>query len=419
MNLLSISEILRPVNDRPQSDRAGGLRRFAWLSGAALLLGSAQLHAASSTWSAATGGNYFDVTKWASGAAAYDYTATATFNRAEGGAIFTDGSPALANILFESTAGAYTFNSSGHFFEIESGGSISAVGTGSASQWINAPVATRGHITFSNNKESPEHTLNFGGAVYSRQHGGKTLTLAGSNTGANTISGNISDGIGIVGAFAITKNGSGTWVLGGANTNTGVTTINDGLLLVTGTHTGGGAYTINGGALGGAGGRISANGITLGAGGGLDVSGSGALAAGTLTLAMGAQSFNISLAGEESLRFALETPGTSDHVHLTSGTLNIGEGVLNLSAFQFNFGPAAEGVYTLFTTSSENGIVGTLASTGLIASLGDYNVELRMGSTGDGFATLNLEVIAVPEPSTGVFIGVALLAGGAILLRRK
>jgi fibronectin-binding autotransporter adhesin len=61
----------------------------------------------------------------------------------------------------------------------------------------------------------------------------RILTLGGSNTGANTISGVIQNNQ-VAGAptapVAVTKNGIGTWVLAGANTYTGNTTVNDGTL---------------------------------------------------------------------------------------------------------------------------------------------------------------------------------------------
>jgi autotransporter-associated beta strand protein len=57
----------------------------------------------------------------------------------------------------------------------------------------------------------------------------RTLTLSGSNAGANTIASQISnsDKGGLVG---ITKTGAGTWILTGNNTYTGVTTVQQGTL---------------------------------------------------------------------------------------------------------------------------------------------------------------------------------------------
>ena len=57
----------------------------------------------------------------------------------------------------------------------------------------------------------------------------KTLTLTGTNTGNNTIAAVIGD---LTLATSITKTGIGTWVLSGANTNTGATNISGGGTLV-------------------------------------------------------------------------------------------------------------------------------------------------------------------------------------------
>jgi len=61
--------------------------------------------------------------------------------------------------------------------------------------------------------------------------GNKTLTLQGANTGANTISGIISDPD-VSTKISLVKSEAGRWVLGGANTYSGGTTINAGTLSV-------------------------------------------------------------------------------------------------------------------------------------------------------------------------------------------
>ena len=58
----------------------------------------------------------------------------------------------------------------------------------------------------------------------------KTLTLTGTNTDANTIAAIIGDNTGVT---SLTKSGTGTWVLSGANTFTGATTISSGTLRLT------------------------------------------------------------------------------------------------------------------------------------------------------------------------------------------
>jgi autotransporter-associated beta strand protein len=58
----------------------------------------------------------------------------------------------------------------------------------------------------------------------------KTLTLTGTNTDANTIAAIIGDNTGVT---SLSKSGVGTWVLSGANTFTGATTISGGTLRLT------------------------------------------------------------------------------------------------------------------------------------------------------------------------------------------
>jgi autotransporter-associated beta strand protein len=67
------------------------------------------------------------------------------------------------------------------------------------------------------------------GSVTATVAGAKTLTLRGSNTGANTIAGAIVNGSGTT---SLVKAQAGTWVLAGANTYTGGTTISGGTLKI-------------------------------------------------------------------------------------------------------------------------------------------------------------------------------------------
>ncbi len=111
----------------------------------------------------------------------------------------------------------------------QNGGTLDASGTGNAA------------LTFSNT-----------GAVAFSGTGTRTLTLTGTSTGANTLAAVI--GNDASGATSLVKNGSGFWMLSGANTYTGTTTVSAGTLAVNrvtagATPLGTGAVTLNGATL--------------------------------------------------------------------------------------------------------------------------------------------------------------------------
>jgi autotransporter-associated beta strand protein len=70
----------------------------------------------------------------------------------------------------------------------------------------------------------------------------RTLTLTGSNTGNNTIGGAVSNSA--QGTLGVSKTGSGTWVLSGANTFSGPVTISNGTLKLGGTGSAGAAANV-------------------------------------------------------------------------------------------------------------------------------------------------------------------------------
>lgn len=77
----------------------------------------------------------------------------------------------------------------------------------------------------------------------------RTLTLSGSNTDLNTISGVIQNTNGAAGTLAVTKTGTGTWVLAGANTYSGATTLTTGTLHLNNAGSGGTSSAIGTSAL--------------------------------------------------------------------------------------------------------------------------------------------------------------------------
>ena len=210
------------------------------------------------------------------------------------------------------------------------------------------------------------------------------------------------------GTAALVKEGDGTMNLTNANSYSGGTTVNAGTLRannLTGSASGSGAITVGpGGTLAGAG--------TFGAGGDITATVNGHLApgnsAGTLTFNLGASgSLDISGINPGSLEFELGS--TSDKILLSSGSLNIGTGVLEFDDFLFSALTGFEnGDYLLFDSSTP--IVGTLGAnvTGII---GDITITGTL-QFADGGNDLILHVVPEPTSATLLLGGLALLFGG-------
>ncbi|MCE9615270.1 MAG: autotransporter-associated beta strand repeat-containing protein [Lentisphaerae bacterium] len=208
----------------------------------------------------------------------------------------------------------------------------------------------------------------------------KVLTLQGTNTDANTIGGAIPDNSGSF-VTHLTKDGAGTWVLGGTNTYTGITSINDGTLkLATGSAlSDAGTLTINGGILDLGGNSESVNAVTL-----VD----GLITNGTLTAGTGfnAQAGTVSatLAGSG---VTLTKTGTGALALTGSNTFS---GIMTISNGKVV-------VTHLSDTTPGSGPIklGSGSTSGELEYVGDTDVilatrEVQLGGTsGDGILTVN------------------------------
>ena len=234
------------------------------------------VQATSATWSSSpTNSNWVAGgldSNWSSGTGTFPgatsgltNTDTATFTGASTQLSITINSTTLnvKSITFSgSSEPAYTIGStSGNSLFLTNAGTISIASTttgASITNAVNAPLvlepassSTPGSYTFSNASSTASHPLVIGGTVT----GGTTsqgiaLTLTGANTGANTVSGVISDG-GASGGLAIAKTSSGTWTFSGSNSYTGGTTITAGAVTfgAAGVLADAGAITLSGGTL--------------------------------------------------------------------------------------------------------------------------------------------------------------------------
>jgi fibronectin-binding autotransporter adhesin len=136
-------------------------------------------------------------------------------------------------ITINNTAAAGTFRinslpDSTNPIQISNG--IFEFGSGTAAPYVfNARqvqlIGTTSGATINNNASST-NTVAFYKDLAIVGTGAKTFILGGSNTGANTFAGNITNGVGSV--ISLEKSGTGKWILSGTNTYTGGTYCNTG-----------------------------------------------------------------------------------------------------------------------------------------------------------------------------------------------
>ncbi|XHR27122.1 MAG: autotransporter-associated beta strand repeat-containing protein [Chthoniobacteraceae bacterium] len=202
--------------------------------------------AATSSWVGADGADWNTSTNWSatkpgSADTALINTAVSTLANASGN------NQSVSSITFDTNSSTMTVGSTGgNQLILSNNGKITLastlVGSGKTIT-INSPLVltpasstTAGAYSFVNSNTDSSNTLVFGGSISSAVTStATTLTLDGVNTGNNTISGVISNGSATT--FALTKTGAGTWILTGANTYNGVTTINAGTLAFSGNGT--------------------------------------------------------------------------------------------------------------------------------------------------------------------------------------
>jgi autotransporter-associated beta strand protein len=241
--------------------------------------------------------------------------------------------------------------------------------------------------------------------------GPMTLTLVGSGTGLGvvTLSGVISDNsTHSASTTAVTESGTGTFVLSGANTYTGGTTVNAGTLLANNatSSTGTGAVVVNNsGTLGGTG-KITGS-VTL--------NNSAVINAGTVgtvntTFATGALTMN-----NTSVLSVDMTSTTADKINVTNGISLVGSTIMLQLNIPNGTVFTAGTQFTLLNNITAGAISGTFedAPTGTDLINGYYWIVSYTGGDGNDFV-----LTAVPEPSTWVAGALALAAVGYTQRRR-
>ncbi len=309
--------------------------------------------------------------------------------------------------------------------DIGGGGTLAYTGSGhTTNRWVNLSAGTTGGSI----DASGTGALVFTGNITSG-NSSKTLTLTGTSTHANEISGVISNNS-VTEITSLTKSGSGKWVLSSASGNSysGTTNVSNGTLVAncsTGSSTGTGAVVVGTDGILGGSGRVAptvANGITV----------SGTLAPGdgfgTLTVDLSGTSGTVTMLSGSGFQYQLgsagsmATPGTSDLLTIVGAAAND----FSFSSNNIDFlNTGAMGFYKLFDTSSDNpntwtGL--TVSGTGLITGgltvsnlANGYTGNLIMGGNSFGGTSGDIYLQVIPEP------GAALLGslGALALLRRR
>jgi autotransporter-associated beta strand protein len=220
------------------------------------------------------------------------------------------------------------------------------------------------------------------GAIQAGQ-GPRQLELAGSSTGANTVSGLISTGNGT----SLLKSGTGTWTLTNANTYALTTKVSGGTLLVnntSGSGTGTSAVTV--GAAGTLGGSGTISGIvTVDAGG---------------TLRLGASGSTLSLSNATAPTFTafatlrvLASAGTLDQISLTNATPVFTCDNLDLVIDTTDLTGNVTGA-TIVRTANTAGISGTFHSVTVIGNTA-YTATVHYNTT---LGTITLDLTSGDNP---------------------
>jgi fibronectin-binding autotransporter adhesin len=245
----------------------------------------------------------------------------------------------------------------------------------------------------------------------------RMLYLGGTNTGANEVQGVIADGLAGTMKTDLTKEDGSTWILSGASSYTGATTVSGGKLVINGNISTSSHTTVNtGGILGGSG--------TVGA---LTVNGGGTLAPGNSIESLGAG--DVSFAANSTFAYELNSASLNGDLLDSTGTLDIAAGAI-LSLTQEAAGTLAIGSkLTLISyfggwTNGElfTYLGGTLNDGGqftLGANEWVFDYDALSGgsnfSTDQTGATRFVTMTVVPEPGAALLGGLGLLA----LLRRR
>ena len=270
-------------------------------------------------------------------------TALGTYGSVGNPVVIDSASENIKSITFDTAAGDFVIGSTGlNPLYLSGGGTIQIAGTltaTNATETINAPLVIEGAggtYAITNNSASGTGagaaTLDLGGGITGGAAGTTVLTLSGTNTNANTISGVIGNGSAT--SLAITKAGASTWILASANSYTGSTTISVGTLKLGASSSGSNSplgTAAAGTTVSATGAALDLNGFNIGTAEALSITGTGVGTTGALTNSGAAATY----AGAVTLAAAASIGGGD--IALSAGLVGnviltkVGAGTLTLS----------------------------------------------------------------------------------------
>jgi autotransporter-associated beta strand protein len=352
--------------------------------------------AADSSWNATVNGNWSTAGNWTNGVpgATSGNTSTdnATFSLTQAGAriITVDANRNIGGITFSNTS-AFGYTLSGGTLILSNGGVIqTAAANGAHTDTISTGMTLAGNATFMANATNASSLLSIAAVTGSATTGNTaTLTLNGSNTGNNSITGIIGNGAG-GGKLAIVKSDAGTWRLSGVNTFTGGLTLNSGMLQLGDNAALGGSgnvFTINGGVINVTAARTTTNNNAQNWNGDFTFLGSNTLNLGTGAVAMNATRTVTVDASTLTVGGVISGSGF--------GLTKAGAGTLTLSGANTFTGPVTINSGTLTVTSAiGNGSVAgglgqaTSAASNLVINGGTFNWNAAATATSDRGITI-------------------------------